>query len=218
MKKPFDIDVVVPLLFAHMKQATGKDYQQGFGRGDPYRVLVSTIIGLQTRGPIAHRVSQQLWARAGNPAAIEQLSLAELTGLLRSSGRSERKAQQILDTTRIIRTDHGGIVPNTMAQLVELPGVGQKTANLVLEIGYGQPAMCVDTHVHRINNWWGWIDTKNANQTEAVLRERLPKKYWRGFNPMLVTFGNAVCWPTSPKCSVCPVENWCAQRGVTRKR
>lgn len=218
MKKPFDINVVVPTLFRYMKQTTGKDYRKGFGRHDPYEVMVSTIIGLQTRGAVAHKVSQALWERAKTPEDILAMSETELAGILKSSGRSERKAAQIQAATRMIRDDFGGRVPDVMDRLLRLPGVGRKTANLVLEIGYGEPSMCVDTHVHRINNIWGWITTRNPDETEMELRRKLPKRLWRGFNPMLVTFGNRVCWPTSPKCSECPVLDYCEQRGVSRKR
>lgn len=218
MEKPFDISDVVQRLHRWSRKELGKDYRGGFGRSDPYRVLVGTIIGLQTRGAVAHRVSQALFERAGTPQAILELPEAELAEILRSSGRSLRKAQQIQATTRILRDEFDWAVPNHMDLLCSLPGVGRKTANLVIEIGYGEPAMCVDTHVHRINNHWGWIRTKNPDQTEQELRQRLPRRLWRGFNPLLVTFGNRVCWPTSPRCSICPVADSCQQVGVSRKR
>lgn len=218
MKNAFDINEVVRRLHLWSRTELGRDYRKGFGRSDPYRVLVSTIIGLQTRGAVAHRVSQALWARAPTAEAILELSEGELAEIIRSSGRSARKAAQILESTRIIRDEFGGTVPDHMDLLCSLPGVGRKTANLVVEIGYGKPAMCVDTHVHRINNHWGWIHTRNPDETERVLRERLPRRLWKGFNPLLVTFGNRVCWPTSPRCSTCPVADSCQQVGVSRKR
>jgi endonuclease-3 len=218
MENTFDISSVVRRLHRWSREELGKDYRRGFGRSDPYRVLVSTIIGLQTRGAVAHRVSEALWARASTPQEILAMPQEELAAILKSSGRSGRKAAQIQATTEILRDEYDWAVPNNMGLLTSLPGVGRKTANLVIEIGFGEPAMCVDTHVHRINNHWGWIHTRNPDETERVLRERLPRRLWRGFNPLLVTFGNRVCWPTSPKCSICPVADSCQQVGVSRKR
>ena len=113
---------------------------------------------------------------------------------------------------------HGGKVPRKLEQLLELPGVGRKTANLVITVGYGDYGICVDTHVHRITNIWGYVSTRNPEETEFALREKLPKRHWKTYNDLLVTFGQNLCVPVSPWCSRCPVKSICPRIGVKRQR
>ena len=127
-------------------------------------------------------------------------------------------SQQIVKISRILIDVHNGRVPDTIDELVTLPGVGRKTANLVVSVGYGKPAVCVDTHVHRITNRWGYVQTRHPDETEEALRQKLPRRYWMEINTLLVFFGKNVCKPVSPLCSSCPLEPECPSVGVTKRR
>jgi endonuclease-3 len=133
-------------------------------------------------------------------------------------GFYRNKARTILELSRILCERFGGEVPRSMDELLALKGVGRKTANLVLTQAFGEPAMCVDTHVHRISNRWGYVHTRNPRETETALRAKLPRRYWMDYNDLLVALGQTICHPTSPRCSACPVERWCAKRAVVHSR
>jgi len=128
------------------------------------------------------------------------------------------KARSILKVCQQLINEYAGRVPAEIEELIKLPGVGRKTANLVLTLGYGKLGICVDTHVHRITNRWGYVQTKNPEQTEMALREKLPREYWIEINDELVALGQNICHPTSPKCSICPVRAYCDRVGVVRSR
>jgi len=128
------------------------------------------------------------------------------------------KARNIKEICKTLIETYNGEVPDEIDELLKLNGVGRKTANLVVTLGYKKPGICVDTHVHRITNRWGYVKTRNPHETEFVLRENLPTKYWLTINDLLVTYGQNICVPISPKCSVCPVNRYCKQVGVTRRR
>ena len=128
------------------------------------------------------------------------------------------KARNLRQTCALLIARHGGKVPRDMDALLALPGVGRKTANLVLTVGFDDYGICVDTHVHRITNLWGYVRTKTPDETEFALREKLPKRHWKTINDILVTFGQNLCVPVSPWCSKCPVKKYCRQMGVTRHR
>jgi endonuclease-3 len=128
------------------------------------------------------------------------------------------KARTLLDISRILVDEYGGRVPDDIDTLLTLPGVGRKTANLVVTAGYGKPGICVDTHVHRITNRWGYVSTRSPDETEMALRAKLPPEYWLEINTLLVALGQNICHPTSPRCSICPVQTWCDRVGVTRSR
>jgi endonuclease-3 len=128
------------------------------------------------------------------------------------------KARSIVEICSQLLERFDGQVPSDLDVLLTLPGVGRKTANLVVTAGFGLPGICVDTHVHRITNRWGYVHTSTPEQTELALREKLPREYWIPINGWLVTLGQNICHPTSPKCSVCPVARWCLRVGVTRSR
>lgn len=190
---------------------------------DPFRVLVATIISLRTRDEVTRTASERLFARADNPESVLEMDENTLARLIYPAGFYRTKARTILTVTRILVEQHNGHVPNTVDALTALPGVGRKTANLVLNLGFGIPAICVDTHVHRISNRFGWVATRTPDKTEAALERVVPREYWIAMNELLVGYGQRVCTPMSPWCSRCPfsrpeVATRCEQVGVDRRR
>lgn len=187
-------------------------------RPDPFRVLIGTIISLRTKDAVTFAASERLFARAETPAALSRVPREEVEQLIYPAGFYRSKAATIQTICEILVRDHGGDVPRTLEDLIALPGVGRKTANLVLGVGHGIPAICVDTHVHRIPNRIGWVETRTPEQTEAALADILPREFWIPINELLVLFGQQICTPVSPRCSVCPLAAECLRRGVERSR
>ena len=185
---------------------------------DPFRVLVSTIISLRTKDEVTADASRRLLARAPDPAALVRLEEGEIQRLIFPAGFYRNKAHHFKMTAQQLLDRFGGTVPTEMDDLLSLPGVGRKTANLVRNLGYGLPGICVDTHVHRVSNRTGWVLTKSPDQTEKALEKVLPRKYWITINGLLVRFGKTVCAPVSPFCSRCTLASSCPRRGVTRSR
>jgi endonuclease III len=185
---------------------------------DPYEVLVGTLISLRTRDEVTEVATRRLLGLAPSVDRLETLRESVIAKAIYPACFYRTKARTLRRVAAILRTDHGGKVPDTMEQLLALPGVGRKTANLVLLLGYGQAALCVDTHVHRISNRLGLVATRAPDATEAALRERLPRSLWWHYNELLVSFGKSVCTPLSPRCSICPVGSDCPRVGVKRAR
>jgi endonuclease-3 len=186
---------------------------------DPFKILISTMISLRTKDDVTYKASERLFEKADTPRGIADLPEETIAQLIYPAGFFSVKAANIRETARRLLRDYGGHVPADRDALMALPGVGRKTANLVLNLGFSIEAVCVDTHVHRISNRTGWVDTNNAEETEAALMKILPKKYWIPINEVLVAFGKKVCTPQSPHCSACPLgDSRCKQRGVTRRR
>lgn len=188
------------------------------GGASPYRQLVATVMSARTKDETTVPASARLFALADTPEAMVQLPVAAIENAIHPVGFYKTKARNILKLSRQLLDDYGGHVPDDLDRLCTLPGVGRKTANLVVSLAFDKPAICVDTHVHRISNLWGLVDTKTPAQTEQALREKLPKRHWKTYNPLLVAFGQHLCTPTSPWCSRCPVERFCPKLGVTRRR
>ena len=185
---------------------------------DPFRVLVATMISLRTKDEVTRTASDALLSAAPGPAALAALSTLRIERLIYPAGFYHTKAKNLRAAARILLEKHAGKVPADMVELLALPGVGRKTANLVRNLGFGLPGICVDTHVHRISNRMGWVSTRQPAQTEQALMEILPRRYWISINELLVRYGQAVCTPVSPRCSSCPVSQWCARAGVGRSR
>ncbi len=185
---------------------------------DPFRVLVACILSLRTQDTTTGPASERLFAAAATPEAMLTLPAPRIARLIYPVGFYRTKARVILGICRDLLERFGGRVPDTIDELLTLNGVGRKTANLVVTMGYGKPGICVDTHVHRISNRLGYVKTKNPEETEMVLRATLPRRYWIGYNDLLVSFGQNVCVPISPRCSTCPVTTLCRRVGVTTKR
>ena len=188
------------------------------GRSNPFQVLIATILSLRTRDETTAQVTPGLFAVLDSPATGANLDPAVIAGLIYPVGFYRTKAQSIVEICKILTTQYDGIVPNTLDALLALPGVGRKTANLVLSVGYGIPAICVDIHVHRICNRWQFVATTSPEQTEAELRLRVPSDAWISINQRLVTLGQHICKPISPHCSTCPIHHLCPQHGVERHR
>ncbi|MCC6503547.1 MAG: endonuclease III [Deltaproteobacteria bacterium] len=187
-------------------------------RASPFRVLISCIISLRTKDDVTRAASKRLFTLAGTPETAARLKQKEVEGAIYPAGFYRTKAKTIIDISRELVENHSSKVPETMEGLLELKGVGRKTANLVLTLGFGKPGICVDTHVHRITNRWGLVSTKTPSATEYALREVLPRRYWIPINDLLVAYGQNVCAPLSPLCSSCAISGWCARDGVKKSR
>jgi endonuclease-3 len=185
---------------------------------DPFRVLIACVISLRTKDAVTAEASARLFAVAETPTAVARLPEARIAKLIFPAGFYRTKARQIRAIARHLLDRHGGAVPAERDALLALPGVGRKTANLVLGLSFAKPAICVDTHVHRISNRLGLVRTATPAETEAALERVLPRRHWIDINDLLVTFGQQVCHPTSPRCSTCPLEERCPRIGVTRSR
>jgi len=185
---------------------------------NPFYILISTVISLRTKDEVTREASARLFELAKTPQTMEKLPLKEIEKAIYPAGFYHNKARTIKELSKTLLEKYDGIVPKTMDELLALKGVGRKTANLVLTLGYGIEGICVDTHVHRIVNRWGYISTKTPNETEFALREKLPRKYWIEFNDLLVTFGQNICKPISPFCSRCPIHDYCMRIGVKIQR
>ena len=188
------------------------------GGSDPFKVLVSCILSLRTKDELTEVKSRELWPHASTPREMVGLGADRLARLIYPVGFYRRKAQQIVRLSAMIIEENGGKVPDSIDGLLRLPGVGRKTANLVVSVGFGKPGICVDTHVHRITNRWGYVRTQAPEKTEMALREKLPRRHWQTVNALLVFFGKTVCTPLSPKCSTCPLEKECPAVGVGKRR
>ena len=185
---------------------------------DPWSVLVSTILSLRTKDAVTLATSRALLSRAPTPQALLALTEEEVARLAYPSCFYKTKAGSLRKIAAILMKDYAGAVPADQEALLALPGVGLKTANLVLQEAFDLDAICVDTHVHRISNRLGWIATKTPDESEAALRATLPLSYWKIINALLVSFGQRVCVPVSPRCSVCPIAAQCRRVGVTKSR
>jgi len=187
-------------------------------RRDPFAVLVSTILSLRTKDEVTAEASRRLLAVAPGPRELSRMPVRRIERLIYPVGFYRTKAARIRGIARKLLEAHDGRVPATMEELLELEGVGRKTANLVLTLGYGKPGICVDTHVHRISNRIGWVATKTPERTEAALRRRIPRRYWISLNGIMVRFGQRICRPVSPFCSRCPLGARCPRIGVGKWR
>ncbi len=177
----------------------------------PYLVLIACILSLRTNDRTTYPATLRMLELAKTPKEMKNVKVEDLAKAIYPVGFYENKAKQIIELSRQIDEELDGKVPDTIEELVEFNGVGRKTANLVLSQGFNKPAICVDVHVHRIFNRLGYVCTKNPEETEFALREKLPQKYWIDINTLMVTHGQNVCKPTKPKCSECPITDYCAK-------
>ena len=185
---------------------------------DPFKVLISTVLSLRTKDETTALASRRLFKLADNPKDMVKLSEKEIIDAIYPVGFYKTKAKNIKSICTDLITTYDSIVPDDIDELLKFSGVGRKTANLVVTLGYNKPGICVDTHVHRISNRFGYIKTKTPDETEYVLRDQLPAEYWIDYNSLLVAFGQHLCRPISPKCSECPVQKYCDKVGVGKSR
>ena len=185
---------------------------------DPFRILIACVLSLRTQDRTTAEASRRLFALGTTPKGLLRLPVARIEQAIYPVGFYRTKARQIHGICKRLLETYGGKVPASIEELLTLTGVGRKTANLVVTVGFGKPGICVDTHVHRITNRWGYVKTKTPDQTEEALRRKLPKPYWIIFNDLLVPFGQHLCQPMSPFCSKCKLTKYCERVGVTRSR
>lgn len=175
----------------------------------PFQILISTILSLRTKDEITYPTAYKLFQIAREPKDFLRLSLEEIEKLIYPVGFYRNKAKVIKEISRIIIENYNGCVPDDINELLKLPGVGRKTANLVLSVAFGKDVICVDTHVHRISNRIGLVKTKTPEETEFALMGVFPKKYWKEINHLMVGFGQTICKPQKPSCNVCEIKYQC---------
>ncbi|WLE95940.1 MAG: exodeoxyribonuclease III [Candidatus Electrothrix communis] len=185
---------------------------------DPLKVLLATILSARTKDEVTAAAAKRLFAKADSLEALERLSLEELEKIIYPVGFFRNKAKYLANLPEVMKREFNGRIPDTVDELVKLPGVGRKTANLVVAVAFNKPTICVDTHVHRIMNLWGYVETTTPLQTEMALRAKLPEKYWITINSLLVAFGQGICKPRAPHCDRCVIAEDCPQLGVTPRK
>jgi endonuclease III len=192
--------------------------KMGLKKADVYKILVATILSARSKDEVTEETSERLFAKADNLEGLKKLSYEEIREAIKPIRFYNNKARYLKELPGVVGRDFGGKIPDEIEDLVKLPGVGRKTANLVLVAGFKKPAICVDIHVHRLMNRLGYVKTDNPYETEMVLRRKLPKEYWLEWNKIFVAFGQNLCRPISPFCSKCPVVDNCNQINVGKKR
>ena len=185
---------------------------------DPFRILITCLLSLRTKDRTTAEAGRRLFALAADPASMGRLSQRKLERTIYPVGFYRTKAKQIRGICKRLLGDFGGRTPDSIEALLTLPGVGRKRANLVVTVGYRKPGICVDVHVHRISNRWGYIRTNTPEESEEALRNKLPAQYWITYNDLLVPFGQNICQPVSPWCSRCRITKYCERVGVARSR
>lgn len=183
---------------------------------DPFRVLISTILSLRTQDRTTEEASKRLFKLAVDPQGMILLPTLQIEKAIYPVGFYRVKAKTIKEICKELINKYESKVPDDLDELLALKGVGRKTANLVITLGFNKPGICVDTHVHRIFNRLGYVSTKNPDKTEMELRKKLPRKYWTEINSFLVAYGQNICRPIGPKCDICKIENMCLKVGLKK--
>lgn len=210
-----DLSEVVPRLKAEFESRRAPIMELVAAQtSDPFAVLLGTILSARTKDACTAGAISRLLAKAPDPDALDRLSVAEIEKLIFPVGFFHVKARHLKALPAKLRERFGGKLPDTVEELCELPGVGRKTANLVVALGFCKPAICVDVHVHRISNRFGLLKTRTPLETEMRLREILPQDYWMTWNSYLVAFGQTRCRPRNPICDGCPIRQWCQHGAV----
>ncbi|MDX9746531.1 MAG: endonuclease III [Syntrophales bacterium] len=187
-------------------------------RRSPFAILISTLLSLRTKDEVTEEASERLFLLADSPESMVLLSEEAIIKAIYPVGFYRNKARTILEVCRDLIVRFQSRVPDTIEELLTLKGVGRKTANLVVTLGYGKEGICVDTHVHRISNRLGYVATRTPDETEFALRKKLPRPYWIRYNTLMVAFGRTVCRPVSPFCSRCVIYNDCDRVGIQYSR
>jgi endonuclease-3 len=214
-----DINKIIKILKKSIKQWTVPIVTQVAEDGrDPFKVLISCILSLRTKDDTTAAASSRLFKITDNPAKMLKIKDRTMEKTIYPVGFYRTKTRNIKSICRILVDKYKSRVPDEIDELLKLKGVGRKTANLVVTLGYNKLGICVDTHVHRISNRLGYISTTTPEKTEFALRKRLPQKHWIIYNDLLVTFGQNLCKPISPVCSICPIYNYCDRVGVLKSR
>ena len=201
-----------------LSQQCDPDWFAKNNKRDPYRILISCLLSLRTKDEVTFPATERLFSLARTPQKMVTLKERDIAKVIYPVGFYNIKAKRILEISTTLIDRFNSQVPDDIDTLLTLRGVGRKTANLVVSVGYGKPGLCVDTHVHRISNRLGIVKTKTPNETEFALRKVLPQKYWISFNNLLVRHGQKVCRPISPFCSICIIERYCQRVGLEKFR
>jgi len=218
--KQTDIEPVMKILEQECKKLQLpliSDYVVKEGR-NPFKVLISTVLSLRTKDAVTAKATNRLFQLADNPKDMMKLAVKDIEKAIYPVGFYMTKAKRVLEICHMLVDQYDERVPDDIDELLKFPGVGRKTANLVLTEGYGTLGICVDTHVHKLCNRLGYLKTKTPHETESALREILPKKYWIIFNTYLVAWGQNICVPISPWCSKCALSDYCDKVNVGRSR
>ena len=219
MATPQDIDAIVRILKREVRAwELPLVTKMAKHKQDPFKILISTILSARTKDEVTAGATERLFSLADSPEEMAALALDAIAEAVSPVGFYRTKARYIRESCEALIERHGSRVPDSMEALVALPGVGRKTANLVMTQGFRKPGICVDTHVHRITNRLGLVSTKHPEETERVLRRILPRKHWIIYNDLLVAYGQHLCRPISPMCSRCEIERYCSKVGVTKHR
>ncbi|MBW2968249.1 endonuclease III [Candidatus Woesearchaeota archaeon] len=187
-------------------------------KSTPFKVLIACLLSLRTKDETTEPAAKRLFTEAGTAKKLAVMPVSRIEKLIYPVGFYKRKAAGVREVARILLEEYRGNVPDTIDELLKLPGVGRKTANVVVVSGFGKPGIAVDTHVHRLTNRWGYVQTQSPEETEVALRAKLPTRYWTGFTDTLITWGKNVCKPVSPHCSNCKIRKWCNRVGVAKSR
>lgn len=214
-----DFEYIIKTLEKELPESTAPAITLMAENGDsPFKILIATVISLRTKDEVTIEASRRLFSKADSPKKVLHLSKEDIAEIIYPAGFYKTKAQNILNICSILVEKYNSDVPQTMDELLALPGVGRKTANLTLAKGFNIPAICVDTHVHRILNRIGFIRTKNPDETEMRLRKKVPKELWIPINDVFVAHGQTVCAPQSPWCSKCVLAEQCKKIKVKKRR
>ena len=216
--KKFDINFALKSIDTAIKEWTVPYLSLAHIKCDPFKTLIACILSLRTKDDATYKASEALFAKADTPKTMIKLGAEKIAKLIYPVGFYNRKSVQIVSICKSLIDNFNGIVPDEIDVLLTLDGVGRKTANLVVTEAYNKPGICVDTHVHRITNRWGYINSNTPDETEKKLRLKLPKKYWIDINRLLVTYGQGRCFPISPRCSECEIFSICKRNGVKKWR
>lgn len=218
MSNEIEIDEIVRILKWQNNRFNGHAVTKVSEKRDPFLVLISCLLSLRTKDKVTSIASERLFSLAKTPEEMLKLSVTDIERAIYPVGFYRRKAMQIREISKDLIEQYNSRIPDEIDDLLELKGVGRKTANIVVTHGFNKPGIAVDTHVHRISNRLGLVATNAPDQTEFELRRILPEEYWRDFNDLLVVHGQNICTPISPKCSVCPISRYCRRVGVARSR
>ncbi|MEI7475175.1 MAG: endonuclease III [bacterium] len=211
MKKKVDITKIVEILENHY---TEKHVMESNYEGSPYKSLVACILSLRNLDEVTFPIADRLFEVADTPQKIINLGVQKLQEYTKSINYYKTKAENIMLLSQQIIDDYNGEVPETIDELMKFRGVGRKTANITISVGFQRPAVAVDTHVHKIANRLGYVSTETPDETEMVLRKKLPQKYWRKINQLFVIHGKTICKTRGVKCNICPIIDYCNQIGV----
>ncbi len=185
---------------------------------DPYKVLIETVLSQRTKDENTEKAFKSLFSHYKNIFEISKLKPQDLYNLIKPAGMYKQKSERIINISKILIEKYNGKVPDELEELIKLPGVGRKTANIVLYVSFGKEALAVDTHVHRISNRLGWVKTKTPEETEVQLRKIIPSELWGPLNGSMVNFGQKICKPISPRCMECLLNEVCPSKRVYKNK